>query len=68
MKNNLTVEKAEFTLSDGTNVVWQKEGKKWHITLYKFSHDSRDVWAVGHLPTIVNAQYFSKKYPLKYNE
>jgi hypothetical protein len=64
----VAVEKAEFRLSDGTTIVWQKESKRWHVTLYKFSHDSRDVWSVGHLPTIVNAQYFAKKYPLKKND
>jgi hypothetical protein len=63
-----TVEKAEFRLSDGTTVVWMKEGKRWHIALYKFSHDSKNVLSVGLLPSIINAQYFAKKYPLKYND
>lgn len=67
-KETVKVENAEFRLSDGTTVVWQKEAKRWHITLYKFSHDSKDVWAVGHLPSITNALYFAKKYKLKYNE
>ena len=67
-KTVVIVEQAEFRLSDGTTVVWQKESKKWHITLYKFSHDSKDVWSVGHLPSIKNAQYFAKKYRLKYND
>lgn len=62
------VEKAEFILTDGTNVVWIKEAKRWHIAIYKFGYSSRDVWSVGQLPSIKNAQYFAKKYPLTYNE
>lgn len=65
--NNL-VEKAEFWLSDGTHVVWMKDTKRWHIALYKYSHNSRDVWSVGRLPSIANAIYFAKRYPLTFNE
>lgn len=61
----VTVETAEFRLSDGTSVVWHKEPTKWGVNIYKHAHLSRYVSTVGKLPSVENAKYFTKNYQLK---
>lgn len=56
----ITVEKIEFTLSNGIVMLWRRENRGWCITKYVHGEEHKSTVGSGGLtPNMVNAIYWS---------
>jgi hypothetical protein len=65
IKKIMKVTKSEFWIDDGSHVVFDMIARC--VTVYKHGHMSRTI-KTKRLPTIINAIWVVKNYPLKSTE